>query len=111
MNVKSLFLIFAFIASIMLFSGCTYSGKFLDVNLIEYPESLEDIVFKNITNIDLTPYPTLQKSLAKFFTPNNNVTSVKFKISSEEHDNLHNNELLGYISYYNKSFIIDISTY
>ena len=110
MNVKSLFLIFTFIVSIMLISGCTYSGEYLSVVLKENPETNEDGFYKNITNIDLTPYPTLQKALEKFFTPNNNVTRVNLKISSDESDNLLNNEIVGYKSYYNKYFRIGIST-
>ena len=79
MNVKSLFFIFTFIVSIMLFSGCTYTGEYLDVISIDQPETYESIFFKNITNTDLTPYPTLQKALEKFFTPNNNLTYVSLK--------------------------------
>ena len=106
MKIKSLFIITVFIINIVILSGCTYSGYYLTVRLIDQPEFYEDRTFNNITSIDLTPYPTLQEALEKFFVPNNNLTVLNRKISSEERENMMNNDLRGYIIYNSKYFSI-----
>lgn len=89
------FLFILGLLSIFLLSGCTdLAGAMIDLDLVTGDDltSFEED-FLNVTSMDLSNYPTLEKCILKILNPNNNITGV-FEQISEKEMNLINSELL-----------------